>query len=67
MTRGQSEVHQYVRRWQATDRFQNAIEVATKSGYVQTISAELLAEDLPPHFFYLALQESGFDPYISGL
>lgn len=61
-----TEVHQYVRRWQATKRFQNAIEVARKNRYVQTISAELLSQDLPPHFFYLALQESGLDPYVSG-
>ena len=31
-----------------------------------SISREMLAEGLPPQFFYLALQESDFDPYASG-
>jgi hypothetical protein len=36
------------------------------NGYTTTIPQEMLSEGLPPQFFYLALQESDFDPYISG-
>jgi membrane-bound lytic murein transglycosylase D len=42
------------------------IRTANESGYTARITEELLAQDLPPQFFYLALQESNFDPYVSG-
>jgi membrane-bound lytic murein transglycosylase D len=62
----EAEVNKYIGYWQHSNRFSNAIHVAEQKGYTRTISSELLAQGLPPQFFYLALQESNFDPYISG-
>src|SRR5260370_19977078 len=61
-----SEVHKYVDKWKSTDRLAHAVGTAVKNGYNVRISQEMLALDLPPQFFYLALQESNFDPYIVG-
>ena len=47
-------------------RSAKAIRAAKDNGYTAKITEELLAQDLPPQFFYLALQESNFDPYVSG-
>jgi pSer/pThr/pTyr-binding forkhead associated (FHA) protein len=67
MPRGFSdEVNKYIKRWQSSGRLKTAVQKATASGYANTISKEMLAQGLPPQFFYLALQESDFDPYISG-
>jgi len=62
----EAEVNKYIGYWQHSDRLANAIRTAQQNGYVDKISKELLAQDLPPQFFYLALQESNFDPYVSG-
>lgn len=61
-----SEVQKYIKKWQSSARFASAIRTATEKGYTLRITQELLAQDLPPQFFYLALQESDFDPYVSG-
>jgi membrane-bound lytic murein transglycosylase D len=60
------EVNRYIRRWQASTRLAKAVETAKNNGYDTAISKEMLAQGLPPQFFYLALQESDFDPYASG-
>jgi len=60
------EVHRYIDKWKSTDRLANAVSTAVRNGYNVRISQEMLAQDLPPQFFYLALQESNFDPYIVG-
>src|SRR5262245_18838976 len=60
------EVHNYIRKWQSTDRLEIAIKRAQENRYTKKISDEMLARDLPPHFFYLALQESNFDVYSVG-
>ena len=60
------EVKTYIRRWQTTGRFTRALTVAQEKGYVRPIAKEFIAQNLPPQFFYLALQESGFDASISG-
>ena len=62
----EAEVNKYIKYWQQSDRLATAIRTAQQNGYVDTISKELLDHGLPPQFFYLALQESNFDPYISG-
>ena len=62
----EAEVNKYIGYWQHSDRLANAIRIAQQNGYTDKISKELLAQGLPPQFFYLALQESNFDPYISG-
>src|SRR5271169_3906356 len=61
-----AEVSKYIGYWQSSDRFATSIQSAKDKGYVPTITKELLDQGLPPQFFYLALQESNFDPYISG-
>lgn len=61
-----AEVNKYIKYWQSSDRLVKAIHTAQEKGYTSTITRELLAQDLPPQFFYLALQESNFDPYSSG-
>ncbi len=54
-------VQAYIKKWQSTPRLRTAIERAQKYGYAPQIVQELLAQNLPPQFFYLALQESDFD------
>ncbi|MEJ7609199.1 MAG: lytic transglycosylase domain-containing protein [Bryobacteraceae bacterium] len=61
-----AEVQNYIRKWQSSPRLKNAVQTAQSKGYTRRIADELLAQNLPPQFFYLALQESNFDAYISG-
>ena len=61
-----AEVNKYVNYWKSSGRLERAITRAKENNYTSTISNDMLAEGLPPQFFYLALQESDFDPYISG-
>ena len=61
-----SEVEKYIGYWKSTKRFETAVQRAKTNGYTETIYKDFLAQGLPPQFFYLAMQESGFDPYISG-
>jgi membrane-bound lytic murein transglycosylase D len=61
-----AEVGNYIKKWQSSARLANAIRTARENGYTQRIKQEFLAQDLPPEFFYLGLQESDFDQYISG-
>jgi membrane-bound lytic murein transglycosylase D len=62
----EAQVNKYIRYWQQSDRLANAIRTAQQNGYTRTIPRELLAQGLPPQFFYLALQESNFDAFASG-
>jgi soluble lytic murein transglycosylase-like protein len=55
-----AEVKSYIRKWQATPRLARAIRRLQENGYAPIIYRELTAQDLPPQFLYLALQESGF-------
>ncbi len=61
-----TEIESYIKKWQSSGRLAHAIRTANENGYTSTIVSDLLAQDLPPEFFYLALQESDFDQYISG-
>jgi membrane-bound lytic murein transglycosylase D len=61
-----AEVNKYIDYWRHSDRLARAIRTAREKGYDETITRELLAKGLPPQFFYLALEESNFDPYASG-
>jgi len=61
-----AEVHKYIGYWKSSGRYERAITRAKANGYDVAIPRDLLAEGLPPQFFYLALQESNFDPYTSG-
>jgi hypothetical protein len=60
------EINTYIKKWQSSGRLKRDILTAQQNGYTKTITQALLAQDLPPQFFYLALQESDFDPFISG-
>jgi membrane-bound lytic murein transglycosylase D len=62
----EAEVNKYIKYWQSSGRLAADVRTAQQNGYAQAISKEMLANGLPPQFFYLALQESNFDPYISG-
>ncbi len=60
------EVKNYIRKWQSTDRFRNSVQTAQDRGYTKQIAEELMAQNLPPQYFYLAMQESSFNPFVSG-
>jgi hypothetical protein len=55
------EVRNYIEKWKASSRMKNAIRRANQRGYTRRIAETLLSHDLPPQFYYLALQESNFD------
>jgi peptidoglycan lytic transglycosylase D len=61
-----AEVESYIKRWQSSGRYARAVRTAREKGYTARITEELLAQGLPPQFFYLAMQESDFDAFISG-
>jgi hypothetical protein len=60
------EVQSYIKKWQSSGRLADAVAKAETNGFTKHIANQLLAQNLPPQFFYLALQESNFDPFISG-
>ncbi len=62
----ENEVLRYIKMWQSTGRFARDIQTASQKGYTRTIPEALLNRGLPVQFFYLAMQESDFDPYRSG-
>jgi membrane-bound lytic murein transglycosylase D len=62
----EAEVNNYIQKWKSSGRLARAIRVAKENNYIAGISKELLAQDLPAQFFYLALQESDFNAYNSG-
>ena len=53
------EVEKYIKKWTLTDKFESSVQRATAKGYVEIIYREMVAQQLPPQFFYLALKESG--------
>ncbi len=61
-----SEVEKYIGYWKSSSRYKDAMQTANAHGYTTVIAKDFLAQGLPPQFFYLAMQESNFDPYISG-
>jgi membrane-bound lytic murein transglycosylase D len=61
-----ANVRSYIRKWQSSRRFEQAVRRAQERGYTTGIATEFLAHNLAPHFFYLALQESDFDAFTSG-
>jgi hypothetical protein len=61
-----SEVKRYIGYWHSTDRLEKAVAEAENKGYDRRIARAFLDQDLPPQFFYLALQESSFDTYAVG-
>jgi hypothetical protein len=61
-----AEVKNYIAKWKSSGRFPRAVKLAQDMGYTRPIVQELMGQSLPPQYFYLALQESDFDPFISG-
>ena len=61
-----NEVMTYIGKWQSSERFVRAVALAKDKGYTKRIADEFLAQNLPPQFFYLAMQESNFDPLTTG-
>jgi pSer/pThr/pTyr-binding forkhead associated (FHA) protein len=61
-----NEVMSYIQKWQSSQRYVNAVQVAHEKGYAKRIADEFLSQNLPPQFFYLAMQESNFDAFASG-
>ncbi|MFQ5822962.1 MAG: FHA domain-containing protein [bacterium] len=55
------EVNKYIKKWKSTTRLQKAIGRSIAYGYNKAIAQELLANHLPPQYFFVALQESEFD------
>jgi soluble lytic murein transglycosylase-like protein len=60
------EVKNYIEKWKSSERLKTAILRAQKNGYEKIVAEKMIAEQLPPHFFYLALQESNFIKDIVG-
>lgn len=60
------EVQRYVDLWKTSPKLSRAIQRAQELGYAKTIEDTLMAYDMPPQFFYLALKESDFDSTICG-
>ncbi|MCG6860728.1 MAG: FHA domain-containing protein [Chromatiaceae bacterium] len=56
-----AEVKNYIAKWQSSGRLARAIATAKSKGYVEIVSEAMRANDLPPQFFYLGLQESNFN------
>ena len=56
-----AEVSKYIEKWKSSDRLEQAIGRAKRNGYTTKITETMLAHDLPPQFFYLALQESNLN------
>ena len=61
-----TEVSAYIRKWQSTSRFKKAIQYSESRGFTKLIGSQLIESGLPPQFFYLAMQESDFDPQRAG-
>ncbi|MDH3253185.1 MAG: FHA domain-containing protein [Ignavibacteria bacterium] len=60
------EVMNYVKLWRSSSRLPNAIRRAEENNYAPMIAGTLIEHDMPPQFFYLALQESEFDNTVCG-
>lgn len=55
------EVMSYIKKWKSTNRLKEGLERAKTRGYTPVIAKAMNDNNLPPQFFFLALQESGFN------
>lgn len=55
------EVRRYIKMWKSTDRLQQSLLRARSKGYERLIPRVMADNNLPPQFFFLALQESNFN------
>lgn len=61
-----AEVNKYIQKWKTTSRLSVGVRRASQNGFVPVVASSLWGRNLPPQFFYLALQESGFDAQAVG-
>ena len=61
-----AEVKKYIGTWKSTDRLQTALNRAQQKGYTPLIIRILNDNNLPPQYFFLALQESNFNEQAIG-
>lgn len=61
-----SRVKAYIGKWRSSQRYERAVRQAEQMGFTRKIAEEFMAQNLPPQFFYLAMQESDFNPFASG-
>lgn len=54
------EVKSYIEEWKKSPRLRQALARAEEHGYGPIIAEAMMSQNLPPHFFYLGLQESDF-------
>jgi len=59
--RVKATIENYWKEAQGRPRLVSALQRAEENGYTKFIAQTLRDHSLPPEFFYLALQESGFD------
>jgi hypothetical protein len=55
------KVYEYINEWKKSRRLQQAMRRAADIGMGKIVTDAMLEYDLPSHFFFLALQESGFN------
>lgn len=55
------EVRRYIRGWKSSDRLQRSLLRARSKGYERLIPRVMIDNNLPPQYYFLALQESNFD------
>lgn len=60
------EVKRYIGIWRSTNRLQSALARAREKGYTPIILRVLKDNNLPTQYFFLALQESGFNEQAVG-
>lgn len=55
-----TEVNRYIDEWKKSPRLRQAVARAEEKGYSTFIASTMMEHNLPPHFYYLGLQESDF-------
>ena len=60
------EVKNYIGKWQSSGRLARAVDLAVRNRYNIKIYKILREHNLPPQFFYLAIQESNLDTNACG-
>jgi len=55
------EITDFIEKWQSSKRLSRVIRRARRRGYIPRIVDALENEELPPQFFYLAVQESNLN------
>jgi len=55
------KVREYIKSWQSSPRYRNDLAHARERGYIPIIAQTMAKHDMPPQFFYLAMQESNFE------